>query len=86
MKAHIDKTRAHLGELASLTSKTEAAERRILERAQSRLAEVNAAIERASHGVEGAPDEAQQRYLDLVAERGQLNIVIAKSQSALQQH
>lgn len=83
MKAHIERTRTHLGELAGLSAKTEAAERRILEGAEKRLAEVQSAIERARPGLEGAPDAAQQRYLDLVAERGQLNTVIARARKAL---
>lgn len=83
MKAHMDRTRAQLGDLASLASKTEAAEREILKRAQDRLEKVNAEIERARPGVEGAPDDAQRRYTDLVAERGHLHIIIAKAQQAL---
>ena len=85
MKRHISNTRAHLGELHGLAAKTEAAERRILEQANRRLDEVNAAIERARPGVEGAPESAQDRYLGLVQERGQLNVVIAKARKALGQ-
>lgn len=83
MKAHVEKTKNHLGELASLSSKTEAAERRILAQANKRLVEVDAAIERARPGAEGAPASAQDRYLDLVKERAQLHIVIAKARQAL---
>ena len=83
MKRHIAKTREQLGELASLASKTEADERRILERAQARLDQVNAMIERQRPGVEAAPDAAQDRYLSLVEERGQIQMVIAKARQAL---
>ena len=83
MKRHIDNTRAHLGELHGLAAKTEAAERRILERAEARLEEVSAAIERQRPGVEAASDSSQDRYLSLVEERGQLEIVIAKAKKIL---
>lgn len=83
MKTHLANTRAHLGELQGLADKTDAAERSILERATARLDEVNKAIERQRPGVEGAGDSAQDRYTDLVSERGQLEIVIAKSRKAL---
>lgn len=83
MKKHIERTRRGLGELQDLAGKTEAAERRILQQAQRRHTEVMAAIERARPGVEGAPDAAQDRYTDLVKERGQLETVIAKARAAL---
>lgn len=83
MKASIDRTRAQLGDLAGLTAKTEAAERRILAAAEKRLDEVQALIERARPGIEAAPDSAQGRYLDLVTERGQLQTVIGKARQAL---
>lgn len=83
MKKHIERTRRSLGELNSLSAKTEAAERRILEQAERRHAEVLAALERARPGVEGAPEAAQERYTDLVKERGQLEAVIAKAKVAL---
>ena len=61
----------------------EAAERRILDSAEKRLATVQAMIDRQRPGVEGAPDGAQDRYMDLIAERGQLNQVVAKARQAL---
>lgn len=85
MKKHIENTRAHLGELHSLAALTEATERRILSSAEQRLDQVNAEIERAQPGIEGAPDSSQKRYLDLVQERGRLHMVIAKSRKALKQ-
>lgn len=83
MKAHIEKTRASLGELGALADKTEKAERAILKQAEKRLADVSTLIERARPGVEAADDAGQQRYLDLVAERGQLHTVIAKARQTL---
>lgn len=83
MKRHMDKARAHLGELHSLANKTERTERNILAAAEKRHAEVCQAIERTRPGVEAAPESAQQRYTDLVSERGQLDVVIAKARKAL---
>lgn len=83
MKRHMENARAGLGELHGLAAKTEAAERNILASAEKRHAEVLAAIERARPGIEGASDQAQERYTDLVAERGQLEIVIAKARKVL---
>lgn len=83
MKHHINKARTQLGELAGLAHKTEAAERRILAAASQRLEAVQAEIERARPGVEAGPDSAQDRYLELVAERGQLEQVIARAREAL---
>ena len=83
MKAHMEKTRQGLGDLGVLADKTEKAERAILARAEQRLVEVSAQIERAQPGAEAADDAGQQRYLALVAERGQLHTVIAKAKQAL---
>jgi len=83
VKRHIAQTRTHLGRLHGLAAKTEAAERRILERAEARIEEVNGLIDRARPGAEVAPDAAQDRYLALVEERGQLNTVIAKARQVL---
>lgn len=83
MKRHIERTQEHIGELAGLADRTERTERRILEQAEKRHSEVMTAIERARPGIEAAPDDAQQRYQDLVAERGQLEIVIARAKQAL---
>lgn len=83
MKRHIQNTRTRLGELASLAAKTEADERRILSSATRRLGEVIAMIERQRPGLELASDAAQDRYVDLVKERGQLEMVISKAKHAL---
>lgn len=83
MKRHIEKTRGQLGDLHELAAKTERTERNILAAAEKRHAEVCQAIERTRPGVEAAPESAQQRYTDLVTERGQLDVVIAKARQAL---
>lgn len=83
MKRHIANTRRQLGDLHALAGKTEAAERRILERAEARLGEVNDELDRLRPGVEAAPDSSQDRYTSLIEERGQLHVVIAKARSAL---
>ena len=83
MKRFLTNTRTHLGVLHKLSGETEAAERRILERAQARLDEVNAQIDRQRPGVESAPEASQSRYLALIEERGQLGVVIAKARKIL---
>ena len=83
MKRHIQNTRDSLTGLHGLAAETEAAERRILERAEARLEDVNAMIERQRPGIDAAPEGAQDRYLSLIEERGQLQVVIAKSRAAL---
>lgn len=83
MKAHIEKTKSYLGELAALQAKSERAERKILESAEARLAVVQGQIERAQVGIEAVSDEAQDRYVELVSERGKLHMVIAKARKNL---
>lgn len=83
MKRHIEKARAGLGDLHDLAAKTERTERNILTAAMKRHAEVCAAIERARPGADGASDAAQRRYTDLVSERGQLDVIVAKAKQAL---
>jgi hypothetical protein len=83
VKAHIDKTRKHLGELAGLANKTEAAEKRILLAAVKRLDVVQAEIDRLLPGIETADDSQQDKYIAMITERGQLNTVIAKAKANL---
>ena len=83
MKRHIERTRTHLADLAGLAERTKRTEQRILKQAEKRLSEVQAALARARPGIEAAPDSAQQRYQDLVAERGQLHMVIAQAVKVL---
>ena len=84
MKAHIDKTRASLGELAGLAAKTDAAERRILENAERRLADVQRELD-GIKGAEFGTADQQEHYSDLIKERGQLQLVIAKAREVLGQ-
>ena len=83
MKAHIDKTKGQLGDLSRLAARTEQAERNILANAESRLQSVQADIDALQAGIEGKPEEDQNRYMDLVHERGTLHQVISRSKSAL---
>lgn len=83
MKHHIERARSSLGELAGLSAKTDAAERNILNAAEKRLAEVQKSLSRMQAGVESSPEKEQDRYIGLIEERGQLNIVIAKARKAL---
>lgn len=83
MKAHMDKARGQLGELASLADKTERAERRILEAAEARLDTVQQEIETVRGDAQRGDEKAEDRYLDLVRERGKLQTVIARARSNL---
>lgn len=83
MKRHIANTRQQLGDLHNLAKTTEASERSILARAEKRLNEVTAMLERQRPGIEAAPEAAQDRYTELVNERGQLQVVIARARQAL---
>ncbi len=83
MMEHIEKTRSHLGELHGLAAKTEAAERRILAAAESRLSDVDRMLDRLRPGLESSPENSQSRYLSLVEERGRLQLVISKARSVL---
>jgi hypothetical protein len=81
MQTNIDTTTRHLGELAAMAHQTAAAERRILEVAVKRLADVQADIDRTRPGAITTDGDA---YMDLIRERGQLNQVIAKARAVLQ--
>jgi hypothetical protein len=85
MKRHIQNTRKGLTDLDGLAGETEKAERGILERAQRRMEEVDASLARLRPGLEAAPDSFRSRYEVLTRERGDLQVVIAKSQKALGQ-
>lgn len=86
MKRHIEKARGHLGELGELASKTEAAERKILAGAEKRHAAVLHEIEQLQPGIDAAGDDVHEKYLDLVGERGQLEVVIARARKELEGH
>ena len=83
MKRHTEKTTRHLGELHALGAKTEAAERKILDAAEKRHAAVLQELDKLRPGVEGADESTQDRYLELVQERGQLDVVIGKARGVL---
>jgi hypothetical protein len=83
MKRNIEKVHNHLGELAGLANKTEAAEKRILLAAVKRLDVVQAEIDRLFPGIETADDSRQDKYIAMITERGQLNTVIAKAKANL---
>lgn len=83
MKAHIDRTKGQLGDLAGMAAKTEQAERNILAAAEKRLAEVQSQLERSQPEIEAAPEADQDRYLSLQEERRQLEIVIGKAREIL---
>lgn len=84
MKRHMQQTRDKLGELGALHAKTDAAEHRILKAAGQRLDAVVAELSKLEPGAEGADDAHQDRYVELVAERGHLHIVIAKARAILE--
>ncbi len=80
MDTSIKDTRAHLGELAHLSAKTEAAERRILDLAEKRLTALEGEMREARGGALTGDGD---RYAQLVMERGQLQQVIARARSVL---
>jgi hypothetical protein len=74
MQSQIDQAHHHLGELASLSHQTQEAERKILDRAQARLKEVEQSIaDTRKTALTGGGDD----YMALIQERGQLHQVIA---------
>lgn len=86
MPLDIDDTRRKLGELAVMADRTAEDERRIMERAQELLNEVEAELkdgEVRRLAVEG-DEAAEARYEHLVSERGRLNQVIATARQALE--
>lgn len=83
MKRHIEKNREALGRLQALSAKTEDAERKILDSALKRRDAVAAEIKQLHPGIEGASDEDQDRFTELVSERGQLDMVIGRARQTL---
>ena len=84
MKQQIETTRRQLGELGAMAAQNEAMERKILERAQDLLAEVEGKIDAARAEATAGEDAAKQRYTDMVDERGRLQQVIAQAKAVLQ--
>jgi len=79
----MDTTRRHLTELATLSHKTEQAERKILARAESALERCEADITRL-RPVAMVPGAAEaQEYQQAVLDRGKLMQVIAQARKLL---
>lgn len=76
----IDNTRRQLGELGAMAAKTEAAERRILKRAEEMLAEVEGKIEKARADVVSNPEA----YMHLIEERGRIQQIVAQAKAVLE--
>lgn len=79
----IDTTRRLLGELGAMAAQTEAMERKLLERAEGMLAGIEAKINAARSAAMAGDDAAKQRYIDMVEERGRLQLVIAQARQVL---
>lgn len=75
MNEHIENVRRRIGELASLDAQTDAAERKILERAEKRLEAVQARMDEL-HPRAVVDNAAGTEYLTLAKERHQLNVII----------
>ena len=83
MKQHIDNARRQLGELGAMAHQTEAMERKILDRAEGLLADVEKKIE-ATRPLALVPDAKEAgEYQELIMERGRLHQVIAQARQAL---
>ena len=80
MRDHIEATHAHLGELAVMSRQTQAAEQKILDKATELLAQVQKDLDAARADALTGKDS---RYMDLVAERGRLQQVIARARQNL---
>jgi hypothetical protein len=86
MKPSIDDTRRQLGELGAMAQQTEAMERRILERAQQQLAEVEKQLPELRSGALAGESDASMQYQQLIEERGRLHQVIAQANRLLAAH
>lgn len=80
MQTHIDNTTKQLGELAAMSRQTQEAERRILERAETMLGEVERDLPAAA---KVANDGGEDHYMHLIAQRGRLQQVIAQARKNL---
>lgn len=77
-----DKIHASLGDLAALSAKTEAAERRILAQAERRLGVIAGRLDEIRP--RALLDEAMaDEYQRLILERGKLNLVAAQARRVL---
>lgn len=80
MQAHIDTAHKDLGELAAMARQTQAAEQQILIKATELLGQVQGELAQARAEALTGKDT---RYMDLVAERGRLQQVIAQARQNL---
>lgn len=76
----INQSRNQLGELAVMRHRINESERLILKRAEMRLDEVNAGIQK----IRSSALDHSQEYRDLIKERGQLHIIIAQAKASIQ--
>ncbi len=83
MKQNIENTRRQLGELGAMSAQTEAMERKILARAQHLLTQIEGSIDNARADAMAGDDDANQRYTDMVDERGRLQQVISQANVVL---
>jgi hypothetical protein len=79
---HIAAARTRLTHLAGLAARTDAAELKILEAAEDRRAAISADIEKLRPRV-NLDDEAGDKYMALITERGQLDTVAGRSRQVL---
>jgi len=84
VKQHIENTRRQLGELGSMAHQTEAMERKILERAEQRLQQVEKDIERTRPLALVPGAKEADVYQEMIMERGKLHQVIAQARAVLQ--
>ena len=82
MKKIIEKSKENLANLSALSARTITAEKNILKSSILRLAAVQQDIDSMT-GVDGGGDTKETKYLALIHERGQLNIVIDKARTFL---
>lgn len=78
-----DQIHSALGDLSALASKTDAAERRILEQAEKQLGEIATRIDEIRPRVL-LDDALSDEYQRLILERGKLNLVVAQARRVLE--
>lgn len=75
----MSRSRGQLGELAVMQHRVNESEKLILKRAEARLDEVNARIQKIRSSALDLPRE----YMDLIQERGTLNIIITQARASI---
>ena len=76
----MNQSRERLGELAVMQRRIDESEKMILRRAEARLNEVNTRIQE----IWSSSLERPREYMDLMQERGMLNMVIAQARASIQ--